>query len=218
MFCLGCEKEGEWLCVNCEASLSLDNILACPVCHFYNDNGRCCARCASISYLDEQRAIMKYSEGGLIGKIIHSFKYDYIEELLPVFVRLMEKYFKNNQIVFSHIDWIVSVPLHSRRLAERGFNQSALIASEASKLLNKKYMNNLFVRVRYTKIQARLKREDRVKSIKDAFALEKEFDIKGKNILLIDDVFTTGGTLQECAKLLKQSGAKNVIGLSIARG
>jgi ComF family protein len=112
------------------------------------------------------------------------------------------------------VDFLVPVPLHWRRRFHRGFNQSALIA-KGLKIGNARYNTDL-VRIRYTKEQGLLSAYERHKNIEGAFAVRRGHNFKGKNICLIDDVKTTGATLNECAKVLKDAGANKVFALVLA--
>ncbi len=114
---------------------------------------------------------------------------------------------------------LVPVPLHKKKLRERGFNQSTLIADNLSKLTGIKVCDAL-IRAKNTKPQYELNFLERQNNIKDAFVINSKFSVNAKDIILIDDIFTTGATLNECAKVLKESGAACVktFTLSIARG
>ncbi len=217
IFCVGCSQEGVYLCSVCEALIDKTPVYACPGCNSGNQTGDCCGSCRSESYLDNHIGAVKYEEDKIIGRIIHRFKYDYIEDYKIVFGGLIREYISICSCRFSGIDLIAPVPLHPRRFAERGFNQAELIAQDVGKSSGIPVSSDLLKRVRYTRIQARLNKDERIKNIKDAFKINKDIDIKNKNILLVDDVFTTGSTLQECAKVLKQAGASSVRGFSVAR-
>ncbi len=112
------------------------------------------------------------------------------------------------------LDLIVPVPLHHLKLAERGFNQSFYIAKGLESVLKIKVENNSIKRKRYTQSQTTMGIEEREQNIKDAFSIKKAEKIKNKNILLIDDVITTGATIRECGKLLLDNGANKVYAAS----
>ena len=111
----------------------------------------------------------------------------------------------------------VPVPLHRRRLKERGFNQTLLLAKVLSSDLGTQLDYLSLIRKKYTRAQTGLKREERRKNVKDAFSVIYPEIIRDKKIILVDDVFTTGHTLNECARTLKKSGAIGVICLTLAR-
>lgn len=126
--------------------------------------------------------------------------------------------FANKNINSHEIDLIVPIPLHPVKLRERQFNQSEALATYLAKKLNKKIIKDRIKRIKYTLPQTELKREDRLKNVKDAFLAKRHNGFEDRTILLIDDVFTTGATLHECAKSLKNAGAKKVIAFALARG
>lgn len=218
VFCFSCKKEGVWLCSECFAKMELNAQKACPVCHQYNDDGGACFDCKKQTFLDGHLAFMKYEESEIIGGLVHSLKYNYAKEVFAVLEKIISGSLPQHLYYFNNIDLIIPVPLHGRRLAERGFNQAELIAETVARFIQKEIMNKILVRQRYTFVQARLNREERLRNVSGAFSLNEVSKIKDKNILLVDDVFTTGSTMQECARLLKQNGASQVFGFTVARG
>ena len=214
VYCLNCKKEGNWLCEKCFTKLDLSGVYCCPVCHKNTEQGEYCLSCKIGLPLDSHIAITIYKEDSLVGDVIHTLKYSWAEDVSEVFEKMIDKFVDNNKNLFVDIDFVVPIPLHKKRLAERGFNQAELIAKIIGKKLDKP-MKDILDRSRQTKQQAKLKREERIENLKDAFIRKEK--IEG-NILLIDDVFTTGSTMQEGAKALKKGGVDKIIGFSIARG
>jgi ComF family protein len=117
-----------------------------------------------------------------------------------------------------NIDIVSSIPMHPVRIFKREINPSHILAKEIAKTLGLEYSNKLLKKARNTPPQSRLKKDKRLDNIKDSFSVNKAFDIKNKNILLIDDLLTTGSTVNECAKLLKRSGSSYVEVVTLARG
>ncbi len=113
-------------------------------------------------------------------------------------------------------DGVVPVPLHGRRLAWRGFNQSSELGRAVGRALGVAVWDRALVRTRYTMPQTRLDRKARQTNLKDAFAADASL-VRGRRILLVDDVYTTGSTLGECARTLKRAGAAAVDALVLAR-
>jgi ComF family protein len=114
----------------------------------------------------------------------------------------------------------VVVPLHKKRLLQRKFNQSALLAKNLQKLAPQLiFFSDFLIRTKHTKPQTTLKKKQRENNLKNAFALNEKYSnqVRGKNFLLIDDVTTTGATLENCAKVLKKHGAKKIVTLTIAK-
>lgn len=191
VFCLGCGKEGRRVCDSCYKTVDTKGMLG----HFH-------------------LAVTPYHEDWLIGKIVRGFKYNYEEELSGVIERLVREFVEKHFDYFAQADAIAFVPLHKKRRAERGFNQSEFIARIISKTINKP-VSDLLVRHRNTEHQARLNREKRFVNVKDAFKCIS--GVRGR-ILLVDDVYTTGSTMRECTNALLGAGANRVFGFSLAKG
>lgn len=113
----------------------------------------------------------------------------------------------------------VPVPLHPSRLKMRGYNHAALLAEGLAQKLEQPYVAQCLIRIINTKPQYKLKKEERLRNIKDAFSLNTKCVrlVKGKTIVLVDDITTSFATLSECAKVLKHSGAAYVIGVTLAK-
>ena len=115
-----------------------------------------------------------------------------------------------------NVDWITAVPLGRRRQHERGYNQSALIAEKVAGKLKISYSNELLFRVRETHTQVGLNADERRQNMVDAFTAEPSF-CRGKSVLLIDDIATTGATLNACAKALRAAGTEEIFCFTVAR-
>ena len=122
-----------------------------------------------------------------------------------------------SDIIKEKPDLIIPVPLHYMRLIKRKYNQSALLANEISKLTDIKCDLFSLKRCKNTVPQVKFAGRERIRNIRGAFVVKKPENIKGKNIVLIDDVMTTGSTLKECAIALKKAGAKKIYALTAAR-
>jgi ComF family protein len=116
-----------------------------------------------------------------------------------------------------HDSCIIPVPLHPKRLREREFNQSAIIASELGKQLEIPVLLDVLIRSRHTRPQVELDMKERMENVVGSFTIRKEEEIAEKDIILVDDVYTTGSTVKECAKVLKKNGAGRVYVITIAR-
>lgn len=220
VYCLSCEKEeGNFLCKKCLQTLDYSGVFDCPVCHKRSTDGQTCQGCQKKTYLDNEIAIFEYKESYLIAKILHEFKYNFIEELKVLLGFFIDKFLEKNINYFSDIDFIISVPLHKKRYAERGFNQSDIIAQLLSEKLNKKFIDALS-RKKKTDQQAKLNREKRFENLENAFEIKKnlKIDLNNKTILLVDDVYTTGATLGECGKVLRENNVKIIKSFTIGRG
>ncbi|OGH91440.1 MAG: hypothetical protein A2534_01735 [Candidatus Magasanikbacteria bacterium RIFOXYD2_FULL_39_9] len=199
-FCVSCKQESDWLCETClQAILNLKDYSSI-------DN-------QAVSNLDKITALFDYGEN-TVSKLIQMFKYNYLIELEDVFRKM---------IFASRLDFIIKdfvvmpVPLHPRRERERGFNQSEILANLFAEKLGLEINKDLH-RAVYTKQQAKLSGVARRDNLKDVFVFRQIDKIVPEKVLLIDDVYTTGATMEECAKALKSVGVKVVWGLVMARG
>ena len=115
-----------------------------------------------------------------------------------------------------HFDLVVPVPLHPARLRERGFNQAELLAKILAQKTNVP-LHRALERVRYTTTQTAFDRAERMENLRDAFRLRKKIAVRGLRVLLVDDILTTGSTLSECARVLRDAGAQSVYAVTAAR-
>lgn len=217
VYCLGCEKEGVWLCDMCLKRIDRGGIFCCPVCHADTSGGKCCERCQDKSILYSQISIVPYLEDSLMGNLIAALKYQYAEDVKSAIKKTIEQFMDSHQSIFESVDYVVPIPLHKKRFAERGYNQAELIADIVADKLGIP-MKKVLLRKRATKQQAKLKRDERLSNLKNAFELVEGEEVAGKKILLVDDVYTTGSTMGECAKVIKNNGCHTVVGFSVARG
>ena len=201
-FCVTCENvEGEWLCETCLAKIAAPKMFYCLQ-----------PAAGGVSYLDNAAAFFSYEEN-TVAKLIKLFKYNYLTDLAEIFAKIIKKEdFNFNWRGFT----VVPVPLHPRRERERGFNQAEIIARIFAEKIGLPLNKNLRRGV-YTTQQAKLTKEERQKNLKNAFVWNSAITPPEK-VLLVDDVFTTGATMQECAKVLKNNGVKVVWGLALASG
>jgi len=145
---------------------------------------------------------------------IHQLKYQNIRALVVPLAKLLQDYLRTNAVL---AEILVPVPMHQKRLRERGYNQSGLLARELGKLTNLPVVDDCLIRQRHTPPQARTSTVDERRSnIADAFVCRDQ-RLRDKQVLLIDDVATSGNTLDACAAALKTSGATSVWGLVMAR-
>lgn len=228
--CLGCGREGVWLCAPCFQKLKFRRFQYCLHCKKENHFGEFCKDCRKLYYFDGCLIAGSYDQNKFLANMIKSFKYKFIKDLgleLGIFLTLFLGDLKSRASmfgwgvkrnpVFGSWDFLViSVPLHKRRLRWRGFNQAEVLASAAFGENISNYMGKL-VRVKYTKPQVKLSEAERQNNIKDCFVWEGE-KLNGRNIILIDDVVTTGATINEAARVLKENGAGKVWGLVAAKG
>jgi ComF family protein len=154
---------------------------------------------------------------GVIRSAIHRFKFQKKKKLAQALGIVMVRYLSRvSSLNVKEIDFIVPVPLHKRRAKQRGFNQADLLAGMVSKYYEVPSANAL-ERVRDTHPQFDLPREKRLTNVKGVFKVSEPKAVYNKNILLLDDIYTTGSTIFECTKALKVAGAKRVEVLTLAR-
>ncbi len=206
----------------CEACLSKLIKIEEPVCRICNKslsnnpNVTICNECAlSSRSFDKSRSLFAYK--GTIKKLIHDYKYCNKTYYYKLFSYLLIKYMKENRYI--NFDYITAVPLHKIKLRRRGFNQSKILAKQIGKFFNIPYIE-ILKRNNNTEKQSNLSKYARQKNLQNAFAIANNKIpslIKDSDILIIDDIFTTGATVEECSKVLKQNGANRVFVLTIAR-
>lgn len=128
----------------------------------------------------------------------------------------MHAFIRDYQLPIEHLDFLVPIPLHKSRQREREFNQAEILSRQIAREFNKKVLTDGLIRVRPTKTQTELTFQERCQNVKKSFLVTKPGLIKGTNLLLIDDVLTTGATSSEAARCLKEAGAKKVLLLTLA--
>ena len=158
--------------------------------------------------------IFNYS--GIIRNLLLNYKFNEKSYLYEGFVNFFNKY-KKTYLQFDFYDIIVPVPISKKRLKYRGYNQSLLFAKEVAKTLNVNLEKNILVKRVNNKAQSTLNKEQRKKNVQNVYKLKNNKDIRNKKILLIDDIFTTGETANECSKILKLAGAEKIDVLTIAK-
>lgn len=234
IYCLDCGEEGEWICPACRAKIKLLEKQSCPICNSESKTGAICFNCRNKTDLDGVIAAANYTfkEGGssLIKEAVHIFKYRFVKDLSLPLAELMIKQIKNRQlfkkekpIIFGHDiaedRIIIPVPLHAARLRWRGFNQAELLAHRLAERFDLPLDKSALSRAKNNIPQVEIKnRKERLENIQGAFECINLEGVKGRRVILIDDVCTTSGTMSECAKVLKKAGAKEVWGVVVARG
>lgn len=166
------------------------------------------------NYFEELISIFKYE--GLIREKIIQYKFQDKSYIYNTFAKII---LKNEKVcgLLKKYDIIIPVPIHRKRKLQRGYNQTQLIAKEIAKNIDIKLCDDVLVKSKNTIAQSKLDKNKRKQNIKNAFKVLNLEKIQGKNILLFDDIFTTGSTVNECSKILKKAGAKTVGVLTIAK-
>ena len=202
------------VCHTCIQKIDYIKTSHCVTCYQpLPDGGAHCWQCKRTKYHFEIIiAVGKYT--GILRELILKFKEkDFLKENLG---EILLNALKSN-LNIDKIDYIVPVPLSKKREFYRGYNQAMLLAEYISGKTGKNIIVNNLIRVKNTKAQYELNREERLLNLKDVFELKEPRFFKNKSIVIIDDIATTCSTLEECSRVLKKSGAKNVYGLVLAR-
>ena len=216
---LDCERSGPF-CPACLQTLELVSEPYCPTCgNPYSTDGptpHLCGDClGGVHLFDRARATGFYR--GILRETIHRFKYGGQTFLARPLARIVAACGKE-LTKLHNVDLIVPVPLHAKRLRQRGFNQASLLARHLGSALKISVDYASLKRSRWTEPQTGLSRRQRALNVKGAFELSRPKKIEAKSILLVDDVFTTGETVNQCVRALKKDGgAKEVVVLTVAR-
>jgi len=210
---------GEYLCDQCEAKTVR---IVAPFCQKCSEpfegaitSAFTCANCAHRTiYFDA--AVAAYRGRGIVRQVIHEFKYGRQIHLRHLVARWLHAALDDERLCGRRFDVIVPVPLHPARQRERGFNQASLLAELLSAQTSIP-AKPVLERIRYTTTQTALDRSERMENLHNAFRLRKNADVRGLRVLLVDDVLTTGSTLNECARILKRASAFSVHAATAAR-
>lgn len=202
--CLGCRnyleesEKPDLVCKKCLGKIELNKILFHPTINF--------SLAAATSYNDKT-----------VKELIHHLKYNGLEGAVKPLGEMVLKYFAD--INFNTTGWIlVPIPLHSSKYRKRGFNQAEIIVEAVNKKLNLQIITKALKRTRATDPQITFSGVKREENVKDCFGLGEEINlVRGKKVILVDDVYTSGATMKEAVKVLKKNGVKEVMGLVVAK-
>ena len=147
-------------------------------------------------------------------QLIHNFKYYDRADYAVFMANLMSKY-HDTQLDDATI--ITAVPMHPKRLRERHYNHAGLLAKLIAKKIGVSFTSNLLIKVRHTQSQSGLNAQERQENIKDSFVMNPQIKLRNQQVILVDDVITTGATMNECARVLASNGNNQTIALTFAR-
>ncbi len=208
------------VCEKCWKTLAILPHSFCPYCKsFFEEDGTVFTHhCVSLSRLEDRRILAVRSLGTFddhYKTLIHRFKYD---KKILLGKRLAQSLGEKVALEkdFTNFDLVIPVPLHRARKRERGFNQSEILAEGISKTLNIATSRDVLKRKKNTKDQTNLDAQQRKENVEGAFVVTRSEKVIGKQVILIDDVMTTGATLNECARMLLDAGAKMVFAVTLA--
>lgn len=242
--CCVCNKEDFWICDSCTPKIKRNSNSFCPDCGSANDYFRFCEQCKRNFHLEGIWIAGEY-KNKQVSHLIKSMKYGFAREIgnpLSLFLSFflqnlfrqasLSTFLSGNEFIPKKFQSklkipkimtaalnetiIIPVPLHIRRLKWRGFNQSEIIAQELSKKTNITIENKNLIKTKNNRPQTKLSATERRQNAKNAYDWQGE-SLNKKNIILLDDVCTTGATLNECAKVLKENGAGEIWGLVLAK-
>lgn len=214
-----CGAEQNFICAPCRDKIEMNLPPFCACCgrRLAKDSlvKNICSGCLKTKFhFDRAFSPCRYS--GTIKKLIHEFKYAGRDYLGQSFGPIMNNFIKEYSLPVEYVDFIIPIPLHNSRLREREFNQAQILSEQVGKEFNKKVLTGVLIRNKATKTQTELNPEERRLNVEKSFYVTKPALVKNRNLLLIDDVFTTGATSSEAARSLKESGAGIVFVMTLA--
>ena len=220
-FCCGADlKTKTLLCEKCFKKVEPVKGMLCQRCGvMLKSGGKYCHNCrgskASKYKCSFIRSALQFNEP--TRALVHAFKYEKYLNIAPYFAEVMYRTYRKYP-EYREAAFLVPVPIYKSRQRKRGFNQAEVLAKHLGKICGTPVLNAL-VRTKNTESQTKLTREQRKENVLSAFALAKgvENEIKGQAFILIDDVCTTSATLEECARVLKEAGAREVLALTALR-
>lgn len=202
-FCAGCGAEGGFLCPACERTCV---ILRAPTKH------------ASKSSIALTYAATEYRQQPIVQRLIATLKYRGAKDTANHCADLIIAHLRHARFSPPPDTIMTAVPLHARRLRERGFNQADRIARIISKTYGIPYTHNILARIAHTPAQAHMDdRKKRLENMRGAFVCAGANTARGKTVVIVDDVMTTGATLEACAQALKEAGAQKIIACVVAK-
>jgi ComF family protein len=204
------------LCPACQSEVLAPKSILCPTCHVelpYTqqateaDNAFCEKFWGRLP-LEHGAALLLFSKGGRVQHLIHKIKYEGRQELALQLGRMLGERLRQSPD-FQDIDLVSPIPLHPRRLRWRGYNQAACLAQGIAETLQKPFEEEALARVQFKKSQTRKGRIERLKNVQESFVVKNPDLLLHKHVLLVDDVLTTGATLEACAlPILEVEGTK----------
>lgn len=206
------------LCASCWKEIEFITEPGCSACGFPFDfdmgaDALCVSCVKSRPYFDRAFAAFRYTTSSKA--FVYKLKYQDQLYIAAFFARFITNKLRN----FYEYRIVIPVPMHRNKLRKRLYNQSAILARQVAKTLRLDYFPNILIKTKDTIAQSKLNRERRKQNIVNSFAVLEDYKniIKGHNVILIDDVYTTGATVNECSKILKKAGCKKILVVTMAR-
>ena len=200
------------LCVLCNNYLAHTETILCDHCTYtlpkLEESGTLDRIFWGRAKIEYSHALLHFKSGNSIQKLLHHIKYKNNQELAIIMGRMMAQAFLSFKL-FEECDTLIPVPLHIKKMRKRGYNQSSLLAKGINEILKKELLDNLLIRTRSTETQTKKTRYNRFENMKNVFKVIDKSLIENKHVVLIDDVITTGATLEGCIYALqKESNCK----------
>jgi len=209
--CVACGKLDSLFCEKCRAKILFLKTQNCPFCLKITPRGRVCPSCNGKSALTGVYVVAHFEEP--LKTVIHQYKYEFIKALKDDLADIAWPYMED----FPKNAVLTCIPSNSKRLAWRGYNQAEEIARILAQNTGMRFYPNLLKRTEYKIPQTQLRRKERFENVKNSFAKGKKVDLKGKQVIIFDDLVTSGATLDACARELRKMGATRVWGFVLAR-
>ena len=211
--CSSCWSKVKWLmppyCSRCSKPFTSSDVLG-------ESSSLVCEECRTEPALYKRLLVPSLYEG-VMKEAIHLLKYGRKKGIFLEIKKILKTYLEQESLPFSELDEIIPIPLHRKKLKQRGFNQAYLLAHFISRFSNLKLVKRSLLRIRETQPQIKLSKQERVANLKNAFQVRNGTSFKCKTILLVDDVYTTGATLREAARLLRTFETREIYVLTLAR-
>ncbi|OHA67965.1 MAG: hypothetical protein A3C82_02895 [Candidatus Wildermuthbacteria bacterium RIFCSPHIGHO2_02_FULL_47_12] len=229
--CVGCGEEGYYICRRCEGFMG-ESALICPLCQQSSLTGERHENCGSLYGLEGLASMWEYE--GVVKGLLHTIKYNGVvhaaaEMVWRAYIDMADDIMRFSAFLsylFSKNTCITYVPMFKKKERKRGFNQAAVFAREIGKIAGKDVVS-LLEKIGDTKPQVDLTKEERLQNVRGTFRFNAQYSkpnsekipniLIPKNLVLVDDVWTTGATIKECCKVLKKAGVQNVWGFTVAR-
>jgi competence protein ComFC len=217
--CINCRRFENYLCVNCFSKINYNDSSQCPHCFRPSLDGLTHPNCKKQYGLDGAISVVIY--GNVIKKLIYQYKYKpNLKGLSNVIGKLMVEGLSQNEGFYLFLEkntpTIIPIPLSKKKQRERGYNHAVLIGAYVAQYCKLSLKLDILVRLRDTKPQYKLNKDQRIKNIKGAFGIKPGTKIPS-SIILVDDIATTYSTLREATKILKRNGARKVFGVTFAK-
>jgi ComF family protein len=222
----GSDAKQQYLCANCLKLIKINNTLFCPICQArLANNKKICSHYYKTSYINSSASPKSFYyllgaasnyDNEIIQKLIHYLKYKSFSQIASLLGQILIDYYKNCNLPRKNFI-IIPIPLYWHRERRRGFNQSKLLAQIISRTFNLPLEEPL-IRIKNTNPQAYINNyHERRKNVTNCFIIKNKNAVRNKNIILVDDVFTSGATAEEAVKILKENGARKIIVLVAAK-